>query len=65
VAYYLANIDWAKWAQEEGPYLEWDNAAYKQATNSALRMLAKGFSDEVISEITGLSLDEISALKLA
>ena len=63
VEQYLASIDWEKWKQEEDPYTELDNAAYKQAVDSALRMLAKGFSLEDISDITGLST-EINALTL-
>ena len=61
--YYLSSIDWEKWAQEEDPYTDMDNAAYKQAVESAQRMLAKNFSDDVISEITGLNIEEIRALK--
>ncbi len=64
VEQYLASIDWEKWKQEEDPYTELDNAAYKQAVDSALRMLAKGFSLEDISDITGLSTEEINALTL-
>ena len=63
VEYYLSSIDWEKWAQEEDPYTDMDNAAYKQAVESAQRMLAKNFSDDVISEITGLNIEEIRALK--
>lgn len=60
---YLSEIDWVRWQQDEDPYTEMDNVAYKQAVESARRMIAKGFSDEDISDITGLSLKEISNLK--
>ena len=59
---YLADIDWEKWAQGEDPYIEIDNAAYKQAVESARRMKAKGFSVADIAEITGLTAKEIEVL---
>lgn len=60
---YLSEIDWEAWAQEKDPYTELDNAAYKQAVYSATRMLSKGYPEKDISEISGLSLEEIRALK--
>ena len=59
---YLADIDWEKWAQGEDPYTEIDNAAYKQAVESARRMKAKGFAVADITEITGLTTEEIEGL---
>lgn len=59
---YLVGIDWGKWNQGEDPYTEMDNAAYKQAVNSARKMKVKGFAIEDITEITGLSTEEIEAL---
>ena len=59
---YLANIDWNLWAQGEDPYTEIDNAAYKQAIESARRMKAKDYDVEDIAEITGLTVEEIEAL---
>ena len=59
---YLADIDWNQWLQDEDPYTEIDNAAYKQAADSARRMKAKGYAVADISEITGLTTDEIEAL---
>ena len=59
---YLADIDWNQWLQDEDPYTEIDNAAYKQAADSARRMKAKGYAVADISEITGLTIDEIEAL---
>lgn len=59
---YLADIDWEQWAQGKDPYTEIDNAAYKQAVESARRMKTKGYAIEDIAEITGLSCDEIEGL---
>ncbi len=39
-----------------------DNAAYKQAVNSARKMKVKGYAIEDIIDITGLSIEEIEAL---
>ena len=60
---YLAEIDWTEWEQQEDPYTEPDNAAYKQAVESAKRMLGKGYPVEDIIEITGLRAEEIQALQ--
>ena len=62
VQHYLANIDWELWQQVDDPYTEIDNAAYKQAIESARRMKAKGFSYTDIVEITGLKSEEIESL---
>lgn len=59
---YLSDIDWEQWAQGENPYTEIDNAAYKQAVESARRMKAKGYSVADIAEITGLTSEEIERL---
>ena len=61
---YLSEIDWDEWQNMKDPFIEdMDNAAYKQASESALRMLSKGYDIDVISEITGLSRDEIGSLQ--
>ena len=49
-------------AKGEDPYTEIDNAAYKQAVESARKMKAKGYSIEDIAEITGLTAEEIETL---
>ena len=59
---FVADIDWEKWAQGKDPYTEIDNAAYKQAVESARRMKAKGFAVTDIAEITGLTTEEIEGL---
>lgn len=62
VQHYLATIDWEEWQKGEDPFTEMDNAAYKQAVDSARRMKAKGFDSKDIAEITGLTAEEIEAL---
>lgn len=62
VEQYLAAIDWEQWQQGEDPYTEIDNAAYKQAVDSARRMKAKGYATKSIVEITGLTAKEIEVL---
>ena len=59
---YLEEIDWDEWQKGEDPYTEIDNAAYKQAVESARKMKAKGYSIEDIAEITGLTAEEIETL---
>ena len=62
VQHYLSDIDWGQWAQGENPYTEIDNAAYKQAVESARRMKAKDYAVEDIAEITSLTTEEIERL---
>lgn len=62
VKHYLEEIDWNEWQQGEDPYTEIDNAAYKQAAESARRMKAKGYAVGDIAEITGLTVEEIEGL---
>ena len=59
---YLAEIDWEQWQQEQDPYTEIDNAAYKQAIDSARRMKIKGYPAAAIADITGLTAEEIDKL---
>ena len=59
---YLAEIDWEQWQQEQDPYTEVDNAAYRQAIDFARRMKAKGYAVVDIVDITGLSEKEIENL---
>lgn len=59
---YIVEIDWDEWTRIADPYTEMDNAAYRQAVETALRMAAKDYSVQEISEVTGLTLDEIQAL---
>ena len=62
VRQYLDEIDWEKWKDLADPYTEIDNTAYKQAIDAANRMLLKGYALSEISEITGLTEDEIKPL---
>ena len=59
---YLAEIDWEQWQQGQDPYTEIDNAAYKQAIDSARRMKIKGYPTADIADITGLTAEEIAKL---
>ena len=59
---YIDETDWDAWQQCEDPYTEIDNAAYKQAVESARRMKAKGYAVGDIAEITGLTVEEIEGL---
>lgn len=59
---YLEEIDWEQWKKENDPYTEIDNAAYKQAIDSARRMKKKNYSIKDITDITGLTIEEINAL---
>ncbi len=59
---YLEEIDWDEWQKGENPYTEIDNAAYKQAVESARKMKAKGYAVEDIAEITGLTGEEVEVL---
>ena len=59
---YLDEIDWEQWQQGQDPYTEIDNAAYKQAIDSARRMKVKGYPAADIADITGLTAEEIDKL---
>ena len=62
---YLSEIDWDKWQQLEDPYNEVDGVAYRQALETARRMIVKGFSKQDISDVTGLTLQEVSDLDIS
>jgi uncharacterized protein with HEPN domain len=57
---YLSNTDWETWEKQEIAPTE--SAVHQNMVQSARRMLSKGYSAKEISEITGLSLEEISML---
>ena len=59
---YLTETNWEEWQKGGDPYTEMDNAAYKQAVDSARKMKAKGYTSEDIAEITGLTAEEIEEL---
>lgn len=56
---YLKEMDWNSWEQGETVFVEMDNALYNNAVNTARKMKSKGFSVGDISEILGLSAEEI------
>lgn len=62
IQHYLSTTDWEEWQKAEDPFTEIDNAAYKQAVDSARRMKAKGYVSQDIAEITGLTAEEIERL---
>ena len=57
---YLSETDWETWEKQEIAPTE--SAVHKNMVQSARRMLSKGYSAKEISEITGLSFEEISML---
>ena len=60
VTSYLAETDWEAWERNEVAINE--TAVHKSLTQTARRMLSKGYSVREIIEITGLPADEIEAL---
>lgn len=56
----ISNTDWETWEKQEIAPTE--SAVHKNMVQSARRMLSKGYSAKEISEITGLSFQEISML---
>ena len=56
----ISNTDWETWEKQEIAPTE--SAVHKNMVQSASRMLSKGYSAKEISEITGLSFEEISML---
>ena len=56
----ISNTDWETWEKQEIAPAE--SAVHKNMVQSARRMLSKGYSATEISEITGLSFEEISML---
>ena len=59
---YLTETNWEEWQNGEDPFTEMDNAAYKQAVDSARKMKAKDYATQDIAEITGLTTEEIGTL---
>ena len=56
----ISNTDWETWEKQEIAPTE--SAVHKNMVQSTRRMLSKGYSAKEISEITGLSTEEISML---
>jgi len=60
ISSYISETDWEVWEKQEIVPAESD--AHKSMVQAARRMLSKGISAEEISDITGLSIVEISDL---
>lgn len=60
ISNYISETDWEVWGKQEIVPAESD--AHRSLVQAARRMLSKGISAEEISEITGLSIEEISDL---
>lgn len=58
ISNYISETDWETWGKQEIVPAESD--AHRSLVQAARRMLSKGISAEEISEITGLSIEEIS-----
>ena len=56
----IAETDWETWEKQDIAPTE--SAVHKNMVQSARRMMSKGYSAKEISEITGLSIEEISML---
>ena len=60
ISSYISETDWQAWEKQEIVPAESD--AHRSLVQAARRMLSKGMNPEEISDITGLSIDEISVL---
>lgn len=60
IADYLMDTDWIEWERNEKVVAE--SAVNKNIINTAWRMLSKGYDVKEISEITGLSVEDIESL---
>ena len=60
IAYYLMDTNWEEWEKNEKVVIE--SAMNKQMINTAMRMMMKGYDVKDISDVTGLSIDEIKKL---
>ena len=60
IADYLMDTDWEEWEKNEKVVAE--SAVNKNIINTAWKMLAKGYDVKEISEITGLSIEDIESL---
>ena len=60
VAHYISDTDWEAWEKNEAVIVE--TTTTKNLEQTARRMKAKGFSVSDITDITGLSEDEIEKL---
>ena len=57
----VLNTDWEAWEKQK--IVPTESAVHKNLVQTARRMLNKGFDAKEISEITGLTIDEIADIK--
>ena len=60
IADYLMDTDWKEWEKNERVVVE--SAMNKQIINTAMRMMMKGYDVKDISDVTGLSVEDIESL---
>jgi hypothetical protein len=60
ISNYISETDWEAWEKQENVPAESD--VHRSLVQTARRMLSKGINTEEISDITGLSIEEISDL---
>ena len=59
---YLKETDWEKWQSQANDFEDNIDDAHKVKVETARRMLAKGYSNKEIAEITGLTEDFLTQL---
>ena len=60
IADYLMDTNWEEWEKNEEVVIE--SAMNKQMINTAMRMMMKGYDIKDISDVTGLSVEDIESL---
>ena len=60
IADYLMDTNWKEWEKNERVVVE--SAMNKQIINTAMRMMMKGYDVKDISDVTGLSVEDIESL---
>ena len=60
IADYLMDTNWEEWEKNERVVVE--SAMNKQIINTAMRMMMKGYDVKDISDVTGLSVEDIESL---
>ena len=60
IADYLMDTNWEEWEKNEKVVVE--SAMNKQMINTAMRMMMKGYDVKDISDVTGMSVEDIESL---
>lgn len=60
IADYLMDTNWDEWEKNEKVVIE--SAMNKQMINTAMRMMMKGYDVKDISDVTGMSVEDIESL---